>query len=323
MLIRLIIISLALVTQISWAADTPQQWLDRMSDATRNMNYIGEFIYHGDGAIQAMRIIHQANEKGEKERLISLTGEAREVIRRNHSVICVLPKEKSVMIDESQPRSPLPTVFGRQLDDLKPYYRLQILADNRMAGQMSTVLSIQSKDDYRYGYKLWLDKDTGLLLRSDILDVGGNILEQIMFTRIEVLDHIDDSYFEVNEDQNTFALHDVKHQPKFSELMPDSVWHSVNLPAGFIKTHHYRHVMPMRKDWVEHLVFSDGLASVSVYIDHPQEGQDEDEVFTGGMSMGVVNIYALLISGYPVTAVGEVPLRTVEEIVRSLVRKGD
>ena len=88
-------------------------------------------VYLHDGKLDAMRIIHQNVGGDEKERLVSLTGSAREVIRDNQSVTCILPDSKSVMVGRSRPRQPFP-VLPRDLESLEKYYRFENVGDDRM-----------------------------------------------------------------------------------------------------------------------------------------------------------------------------------------------
>ncbi|MGD2055826.1 MAG: sigma-E factor regulatory protein RseB domain-containing protein, partial [Gammaproteobacteria bacterium] len=164
-------------------AQEARQWLDEMSGALQTLDYDGTFVYLHDGKLEAMRIIHQVDDEGEKERLISLTGSAREVVRDNETVTCIMSDSKSVMVGQSRPRQPFPVV-PRDVDSLFAYYRIEALGADRIAGNMAQVIAITPRDAYRYGYRFWIDKDSKMLLKSDLNDANGRPIEQVMFTRM-------------------------------------------------------------------------------------------------------------------------------------------
>lgn len=297
------------------AAETARQWLDEMSSALQTLDYDGTFVYLHDGKLEAMRIFHQVDAGGERERLMSLTGSAREVLRDDKAVTCIMPDNKSVMVGQSRPRQPFPVV-PRDLGSVSHYYLLEDMGDDRMAGHTTRVIAITPKDNYRYGYRFWIDKNTRMLLKSDLTGPDSEPIEQVMFTRLGIGAEISDSQLEPSLTGEGYSWHrqeDVRHDPVVDHDKP--AWGVARLPEGFELTH-FQHKR-MRENGVaaEHMVYSDGLATVSVYVEQLSE---PGSAFNGLSTMGAVNAYGLLLEGHQVTVVGEVPPVTVEMIARSV-----
>lgn len=290
-------------------------WLDKMSRAMSELNYEGTFVYLHGNQMETVRILHSVNEKGEeRERMISLTGAAREVIRDSNHVTCILPDSESVVVDKSHPRKPFPAAFHQDLDKLANYYDFHVLDDDRMVGVPVRVIAIQPRDKYRYGYRMWLGKKTNMLLKFDLTDGRGMPVEQMMFTDFKVRDHVALNEFEPALSGAGYTRSEVALNDQEQDSSPSHSWRVDRLPEGFMLTHHNQHFLPASSDRVEHMVFGDGLATVSVYVEKPDPNEEN---LQGISSMGAVNAYGARIAGHQITAVGEVPEATVEMIARS------
>lgn len=301
------------------AQQNAHEWLRQMSTASQTLNYRGTFVYLHQGRLEAMRIIHRAAEGGEQERLVALTGEAREVIRDKERVTCILPKSKAVMVDRTLPRKPFPTDLPRNLGDLADNYEFLVQGEDRVSGLPARGILIRPRDTFRYGYRLWLDRDNGLLLKSELLDADGGPVEQMMFTDIEVLDSVPEADLRPalqGEDYTRQRQPPAATSAAAAAASAAGEWTVTGLPPGFMLTHRSRHALPASSDEVEHLVFSDGLATVSVYI----EPQGESGL-NGASSMGAVNALGLRQGKHQITVVGEVPRLTVERIGASVQRR--
>jgi sigma-E factor negative regulatory protein RseB len=303
------------------AENPARRWLDGMSEALQSLDYDGTFVYLHDGKLEAMRITHRFDGGGEKERLVSLTGSAREVIRDNQSVTCIMPDSKSVMVGRSRPRQPFPVV-PRDLDTLEQYYRFESIGDDRMAGVMTQVVAIMPRDAYRYGYRFWIAKDSKMLLKSDLTGVDGTPIEQVMFTQMGVGKEVADSDAAMLASPGE-ARHAWRHQDIGGAAAADPGqprWVVRRRPDGFALTHYQRKQLQPGGGGTEHLVYSDGLATVSVYVEMASAGQD---ALTGLSSMGAMNTYGAIVGGHQVVVVGEVPAATVEMMARSIDSRQD
>jgi sigma-E factor negative regulatory protein RseB len=301
-------------------ADDARDLLRQMSEASMGLNYRGTFVYLHNGQLEAMQVIHRAAKEGEQERLVALTGEAREVLRDKDKVTCILPKSKAVMVDKSIPRQPFPAALPRDLDALTDTYEFLITGEDRISGRPARIVAIRPLDAFRYGYRLWLERDSHLLLKSDLIDGDGRAVEQMMFTDMEILDTVPDAALQpaLQGEGYAWSGHEAKAGTPAHAAMGESAWSVTGLPAGFMRTHHNRHVMPSASAPVEHMVFSDGLATVSVYIEPQRPGV---QGLSGISSMGAVNALGTRIGDFQVTVVGEVPRVTVERIAQSVQRR--
>lgn len=298
------------------ASREAHKWLDKMAYAVKNLNYEGVFVHAHGNKLETIRIIHRADENGETERLLSLNGVPREIIRNNNSLICILPDSRSVVVEKTRSRKYVPAALIEATTKLEKYYRYMVIGDGRVAGRLTRIVAVVPRDRYRYGYRLWIDKQTGLLLKSDLLNEKGRVLEQVMYTQITIHDRIPAHRLKQTISSDGYKTFRQKSDRDVSPLKKDrSRWTVRNLPAGFMRSMHMKHGMPASKKMVEHIMFSDGLSSVSVFIEKNGAGKAS---LRGSSRMGAVNAYGITVSGYQVTVVGGVPRATVMMIGQSL-----
>lgn len=305
----------------AYAEDGAREWLDEMSSALQTLDYDGTFVYLHDGRLEAMRIIHRVDAGGQRERLVSLTGSAREVLRDDKSVTCIMPDNRSVMVGQSRPRQPFPVV-PKDLDSVSPYYAFEDAGDDRMAGYSARVIAITPRDDYRYGYRFWIDKNTRMLLKYELTGVDGASIEQVMFTRLVIGTDIDSDDLQPSLTGDGYAWHrqeDIRRTGGGSAA-GEPGWTVRSLPGGFRLTHFQHKRMREGRGDTEHMVFTDGLATVSVYVEEKPGGQPG---FTGLSTMGAMNAYRLMRDDVQVTVIGEVPAATVEMMAASVERVAD
>ncbi len=283
--------------------------LDKMSQAVHGSNYTGVFVYRHNRRIDTMRVIHRKDAEGERERLVSLTGVPREVIRVGNDVSCFLPDKRSVLVGHSHRRKPFPIALTHNPERLKPYYDFVLLGKDRTADRNARIIDVRPKDAYRYGYRLWMDEESGLLLRSDVLNEVGKVVEQVMFTSINVNPEISDKDLESKVDSKGFRT--IGPDEDESVELDTSEWAPLALPAGFsVISRRFRQIGPERVQ-VEHFVLSDGLSTVSVFIDANPKRKDMLQGLSGN---GAVNAYGVYRDEGHVTVVGEVPAATVSLI---------
>jgi sigma-E factor negative regulatory protein RseB len=292
-----------------------QKWLERMSMAAHSLNYIGTFVYQHDGRLEAMQIIHAMDEAGERERLMSLTGPRREVIRDNQIVTCILGDRQAVHVNKSRPRTPFPVSFPTELMELEKYYAFEVEGEDRVAGHACRVVAVKPRDSMRYGRRLCVHETSHLLLRSELTDAAARPIEQVMFTDVAFPEHIDEAALLPDMSSADFTWKQEPEQaPEPGDVNGDSRWKVFQVPDGFMLTDHSWHQLTADEPGVEHWVYSDGLASVSVYIEKARS----DEKYAGISHRGALNAYGTMVAGHYVTVVGEVPPETVEMIGRSV-----
>lgn len=298
------------------ALSEAHEWLMRINRAARELNYEGVFVYQHGSQLETMRIVHRVNNGAVEERLVSLTGSAREVIRTDKEVRCYLPDQKSIVVEaRRQDRKSFPAIIPDRLSDLEKNYLIELGKPARVSGRSAQRLLIRARDDYRYGYQLWADRETGLLLKADLMDKGV-VLEQFMFTNINIGGNIPASAVAPQTSETGMLWYRDTEVPKPSKHS----WRAARLPKGFELSSTVIRKMPINDRVVEQLVYSDGLAAVSVFVEKLNGGGDPKQ---GPSRMGALNALGRPFDGYYATVVGEVPIKTISLISRSLVPGAD
>jgi sigma-E factor negative regulatory protein RseB len=305
------IVGLLLSFSQSVFADHISDLMNNMSQAEKNLNYEGVFVLRKADKIMSMRVSHAADENGVRESLETLNGEARRVISNNNDVLSIYPSRKLLIISKDNLKSRLHPTLPENLEKLQQHYDIERQADDRIANHATTVLKLTPKDDSRYGYRYWVDADTGVLLRCDLTDTDDTVIEQMMFTQFEYKDELPASAFSYS------GLEDYtrKNLNKDRVQIDDLSWRVNDLPAGFMLTQSSK-----RKDddfSALHLVYSDGLASVSVFV---EQGRRGNHYLEGASSMGALNAYGTRQGEYYITVMGEAPANTVRQIATSTER---
>ncbi|MDZ7805081.1 MucB/RseB C-terminal domain-containing protein [Thiohalophilus sp.] len=302
----------------AWASDIAEvePWLEKMHQAAHMLNYEGTFVYGQQDQLSSIRIIHSVSEAGERERLISMDGTGREVLRDGDRVICIYPDSQSVMVEKSRPRAKYPPIFPVKVGELNDHYRLSLAGKDKVAGEPTQKILIEPRDNLRYGHLLWVHEKTGLLLKTNLLNENNKPVEQFMFTQIIFLDDVPEDALEPDINKEDFTWYEASGNTQSDEAEQASAWHIATLPPGFKQDMSRMHRIPNSVMPVEHRVYSDGLASVSVFIEK-DDNKSGDNLF-GGSHMGAVNAHGRNLNGYHVTVVGEVPQATVKMIGESV-----
>jgi sigma-E factor negative regulatory protein RseB len=241
-----------------------------------------------------------------------LNGPHHEITQSDGEVTAVISKDPHSVLAAHRPGEPVAAAadFAATLDGV---YTLAEHGDDRVAGRASSVIEIQPRDAFRNGFQLWLDKETGLVLRSDMRSPAGDTIEQIMFTAIDYLDteRATAVLGVTDATPETAARDNSRDALAAAERGKSSRWRFDRIPAGFVLAEHYAKPTAEGAAPFEQLVLSDGLAAVSIFI----EPQDEHHrSFLGSARIGAVSAYGLTRNNHQVTVVGEVPAATVRLI---------
>ncbi len=293
----------------------PQTLINEMSQAGRDLNYDGVFVYRQGNQIETMRIIHKSGDDGIYERLVSLTGHAREVIRDKDEVRCYYPDNKSVVVEKSRTGELISTYIPNPVQSISEFYNFENAGSERVAGKDAWVVNVRPKDKYRYGYQLWIDKQTSLLLKSELKNQLGITLEQIQFAQINVLDHVDESLLKPGVSANDYTWYNNATKSNNTAEINNKKWQATWMPAGFSMSEHATQAIATSAMPVKHIVYTDGLATVSIFVEKNDQQPDQ---YTGSVNIGGVNTYATHLDGYQITAVGEVPKATVKQMADSV-----
>jgi sigma-E factor negative regulatory protein RseB len=297
------------------AANEPRAWLARADQALATRNYRGVFVHEFAGETETLRVVHRVNGNSVDERLQSMDGSGREFIRKGNQLICYLPDQHTVLVERSPDTGLLLGALPNIDAALAGQYQVRELARTRVSGRSARLIAITPMDQMRYGYRVWIDEATAMPLKTQLRDAHGKVLEQIVFTELVLPAHIPDSDLAPSVDARNYRW--VQQEAVAAAAAPGlSVsWQASALPPGFRMTASARQMLPGGP--TEHLVFSDGLASVSVFIE-PGRNVGGQRRGDDTATLGTSSAYSVAMQGYRVTAVGEVPPATVRAIAQAI-----
>jgi sigma-E factor negative regulatory protein RseB len=298
--------------------DDPRAWLDRMSTALSQMDYQGTFVYIQGNHVETMRITHVAGETGVRERLVSVSGAPRELIRDTDGVRWIRADDQSVMADPAFNRPFFKRLPEELYDAGNPAYSLELGKTGRIAGHPARNLKVLPRDEFRYGYSLWLEAHSGLLLKWELIGQNNKSLAKLMFTNLLLGSEVDHRELKPAAGHAGFRVVESALPEAKGGLGREPAWQPANLPQGFRLTAH-RMSAPEGGGKYEHLVYSDGLVAVSVYVENA--GEDADH-HAGLKRHGTTHAYRLVRDDMRFTVVGEVPSATVKRIAQSMERVG-
>lgn len=292
-------------------------WLRKMAAASSHLNYSGTFVYRHATQSETSRIVHYVNQAGgEFEKMETLDGPAREVIRTNDQVICYLPAAKTVLIEKRGKRG-FPALVPEQLTGVTDNYTITVTGIDRVADHECQVILLVPKDKMRYGHRFCAEVDSGLPLHARTLSEKDEVLETFAFTELKIggsfnRDRVRSRYASKSKnwrvDHSAFAIADTP---------AETGWVLTQQPAGFRKLTELTRSFAGRPAKVSHIVYSDGLAAVSVFIEPLLKRRPVQSL----SHQGAVHIYTRTVSDYMVTALGEAPAATVMQIANSLELK--
>jgi len=293
------------------------QWLQRIYAASQKLSYTGTFVYHHDNAVETSRITRVVDASGPVEKLEALDGDPREIVRSGDQVVCYYPRTMTMKIDKQSGRTSFPVILSDQIKELTESYVIRTGEVERVAGHDCQVIVLQPKDNLRYGQRLCADVGSGMLLKAKTFNEKHGMLEAIAFTQIQIGGNIDRSKVKPRFAANTRDWH-VEDSGAEQANLGEAGWSVRAQPPGF------RKIMEMTrtlngKSGVGHIVFSDGLVAVSVFIEPPVAHASGRHA--GLSRQGAINIYARQVGDHWVTVVGEAPAASVKLIANAVEYK--
>lgn len=285
-------------------AATPEVWLSRLAHSMSELNYRGVMSYARGNHLESLRITHGTFNGEQYERLEHLDGERREVIRHGAQLTCIQLGQRLDLLFHKH-------LLKEGLAGLDPYYDIQLGAEERIAGRRAIGIHIKPHDEFRFGYNLALDHDTGLLLRLESFDATGLVLERLQFVEVEIGQPLKREWL---GDIPTGAAKAPDPAP-IDRVVEEAqmAWRPQWLPPGFVLS-----VAPHRPS-EEMLTYSDGLAVLSVFVEPANAPLPSGE---GNAAQGATVAYTrpTSFSGRPylITVLGEVPAATARRVANSV-----
>jgi len=291
-------------------------WLGRVVSAAHKLNYSGTFVYRNGGIEETSRITHQMEGGRELERLEVLDGSPREVIRNDDEVKCYLPGSHTLIVERRSQRRNFPALLPAALGGLTENYTIRKGAISRVAEHESQVLYLEPKDDLRYGQQLWIDVNTGLLLKIGLINERNETIETFAFTQLQIGGNI-----EADALKSRFLAQSskwrIQHVRATESREEDAAWQFKTQLPGFYRLPGMRRQAQSGSPESFHVVFSDGLAAISIFIESlPQKHE------LGMLSMGAINVYRRVAGKYLLVLMGEVPQGTLKKLGDGIESRG-
>ena len=295
------------------------EWLKAMIVAEHQTDYSGVFVYQHENNVDTSRITHVIEGDGEYERLESLDGPRREIVRHDGHVWGHHDSGR-VQVDSQQGMDKFSSLLPEQLSALSTNYQAKLLGMERVAGYNAQVILFQPNDNWRYSHKIWVHTDSGLLLKAAVLGAKNKLIEQYTFSQLQIGGKIDRSWVKPSASTglNGSDLHQQMEAAK-TEIPVNSGWVVDVLPPGFKKTREIQRLMHGNHEPVTQIVFSDGLSAISIFIELDDGDEDDMESLS---SWGAMSLYHKVVGKHLFTVVGEVPAYTVMRTLDSIRHSG-
>jgi sigma-E factor negative regulatory protein RseB len=317
----LLLLLIACCSSLAGAQESARQWLSDMNSAFSELSYDGVFSFYSGSDLASLRIVHMVVDGQQRERLVHLNGAPREIVREGEDVACILlPGDELLELESSIPAGPFARAFIRRYDQISANYGFDFVGEDRIAGRDAVRLAVSPLDEDRFGYRLWLDKETRLLLRSELIDAGGQRLEIFQFNTLVIGEDVDAQALEPNKYQGEIRsyLH-LAAKPAVPVTSPEVAWHTGWLPAGFEMASADVRRRPDNLASINTMMYSDGLAAFSVFIEDMPKSGAASMISRAGATVAVTH----LTPGpdnqdHLITVVGELPTATAQRIASAI-----
>lgn len=295
-------------------------WLRKVQVAAQKLNYSGTFIYQQVDQVRMSRVTHVYDGKNEYEKLEIMDGKPREYIRKNDDVACYIPETRTIEVEKKGfSQVFFPAMVAANSSDLTEHYEVKKRPETgRIAGFDCDIIELDPKDNLRYGYRLWIERGTGLLLRAQTMNERSDVVEQITFAQLVI------GGFDKSAIHSSFPNVNLWHVDIMPTVEAPSLnWSVAGVPPGFKKTHELKRMVPDRGNFppgvpvsqhaVEQMIFSDGLAAISVFVEPSSQSGTE-----GFLQQGAVSIVGKRQGDYWLVVMGEVPPTAIRNVANSV-----
>lgn len=310
--IALLVVFIFFTLDVS-AADDAWLMLEKASQAAHALNYKGIFVYQTSAGSKSVQITHMNYGHGEYSRMVVLDGSPREALSQGNDMVIFNPRNEKVVIEKKRGQSMFPALLPDNMEPIKAVYQAQHLGVERVGGRDGYLIHLSAKDEFRYGYKLWVDKEYGLLLKSMMMGEKNVPLDQIAFSQLLLLEGQSLDWFRPALDKSKAYVMEKDSPSKLDVTEID--WYVKDLPNGYRSVDQVKRMVANKLTPTTQLIFSDGLSSVSVFIEDIPKGSRPK---VGHTMMGATHFYAMVNEGHQVIAVGEVPEVTVNHFANAV-----
>ena len=296
-------------------AEELEEQVRRMVEAARTMDYTGVLVHGMPVGVESMRLFHRGSADGSyRERLVMLTGPSRELVRDGRTVQRYHPEMGQVV---SGPRRSGTGVFKLVENDLArvgDHYRLEAGPSGRVAGREAEAVAFRAMDEERFSYRVWRDRETDLPLQTEVIAADGTIMEVFMFAAVEPGNTPADADLELQVPEGTPR---VERKALTRETQAPDVLGAMELPAGFRLDARFRGA-GQGADGSHHLFYTDGLASLSVFLEPTEASSADNQGEPEILQRGALHACSVYRGGYRITLLGELPGPAIRRIANSL-----
>jgi len=310
-------VGLACGSQAAPGNSDPIAWLQRAAQASRTASYSGIFVHSNGDRTSTLRITHVNVGGEEHERVEPLDGPSYEIVRRNDEMFCYFPDAKTIRLDRRITARFFPSIMTGEPAAIAASYEVKLGKSERVLGFDCQWIRLEPKDGLRYAQRLCSETTSGLIVRSKTLNEQKQVIEQYTFTELKLGPHVARSDVKsIFEARVKKWITDAK--PRDEAKSVETGWAVTNPPAGFQKVTELRRTMPGRDQPVSQIIFSDGFASLSVFVEPQGAPRRTDEASNED---GTTTFYVRPMGEHLVTVLGEVPLATAQQVGRSVARR--
>lgn len=295
-------------------------WLRRMHEASKNRAYIGTYVVSSGGQMQSAKIWHVCEGGQQTERVEALTGAPRSTFRHNEKVVTFMPEQKLVRHEKRDVLNSFPEIVQSPDHRISDFYKLKLEGTERVAGVEADIALLLPKDAMRFGYRVWTEQKKGLVVKLQTLDADGRVLEQAAFS--ELLMDAPVKMDKLLQMMGKVEGYRVEQPALIKTTAIAEGWRLPAPVAGFKPLSCYKRpsttgTASATEESIQ-WVFSDGLASVSLFVEAYDRQRHTKE---SGMSMGATHTLTRQIGNYWLTVMGEVPMTTLKQFASGLERK--
>lgn len=295
------------------ASQDPWQVLSRAAQAARDLSYKGIFTHQMMGKTNSVEITHMNTGQGEYARVVMLDGSPKEMLAQGRDLVIFNPKQQKIVIEKRRGKSVFPAILPSDLEGIKSLYIAKNLGIDRVGGREGLVIYLESKDNYRYNYRLCADKEYGILLKVNTTNKRNETIEQIAFNQLNLFATENMEWFHPKVDvKKSYVMEESASETSAGE---NDYWKLNSPPAGYKQVEHYVRKVPGKLMPVNQFIFSDGMSSVSLFIEPLSKGVHPR---VGKQVLGATSAMITIANGHQITAVGEVPVDTVEHFVNTV-----
>lgn len=309
---RLILSTLLFIPALVVASPEAVELVGKMRDALIRTNYMGTFVYMNGRDMETMHVAHEWKDGMERSHIRALSGTPREVLRDQKYVTCVWPEDRAAVKEPISADREFELPIPADTTALSEYYKFSLAETDRIATQPCQSVVVAPLDNYRFGYEYCVDKNTGMPLRIKTINSDGVTIEQLVFTDITYPESIADERFALSSD---IADYEVAEAAASSKWDSDRNHYKFNgLPIGFEVDSFINQPASETESGFHQLILSDGLAKVSLFISR----YVHEEAMHGKLKSGAVHVMSTSRDGHELTAVGEVPERTLQVVLETI-----